>query len=66
MEPQLIPFPTIDAAETEGVDAYCVGIDLANCPYPARTEAGKAWRRGWVDAAEIDAEIDKERHALRT
>jgi hypothetical protein len=54
MEPQVLLFPTVDAAETEGVDAYCLGMDRDTCPYPARTEVGKAWRIGWDDAAVID------------
>jgi ribosome modulation factor len=56
MEPRVLPFATIDAAETEGVDAFCFGMGQAACPYPARTEAGKAWLRGWNDAAKIDKE----------
>ena len=32
MEPRVLPFATIDAAETEGVDAFCFGMDERLAP----------------------------------
>ncbi|WP_371818671.1 Rmf/CrpP family protein [Aminobacter sp. MDW-2] len=48
--------PEVNSAKTEGLDAYCRGIARDACPYCTQSDIGKAWLRGWDDAAWIDLE----------
>lgn len=55
------PYPRNDP-ETEGVDAYCLGIPRGHCPYVEHTPEAFAWLRGWDECAESDKDELAHRH----